>query len=362
MVERKMSKVSVLKTSPQTVIPDYTRLLEMGGFPKAVPKEKETILKLNLSWSLYFPACSTEPWQLHGLLEFMKNAGYKKIVPVENRTVVTNPMLGARLNKWLPILSEYGLKFTPLTEVKWIPFKPKAEMLALDKLYPEGIVIPEIFLGKNVVHLPTQKTHGHSVMTGAMKNAFGGLLTTRRHHSHKMIHEVLVDLLAIQKEIHSGIFAVMDGTVCGDGAGPRAMDPKIENHILASDDQVAIDAISAKMMGYDPMSIPFIKIAHDRGLGVGDPKQIEIVGDNIRGVNYHFTTKKSMVISGDQLFRKGALRFLEPLVFHTPLFWFCIQASALYHDFVWYPTEGRRRIMEFQKTEWGRLFDAYPRD
>lgn len=357
-----MSKVAVIKTSPQTVGPDYARLLQLGELEKALPKDRETILKLNLSWSLYFPACSTAPWQLHGVLDAMTKAGYKKIIPVENKTVVTNPLMGARLNKWFPILKEYGLAFTPLTKVKWVPFKPKAEMLALDKLYPEGIIIPEIFQGKNVVHLPTQKTHGHSVMTGAMKNAFGGLLTTRRHHSHKMIHEVLVDLLAIQKEIHPGIFAVMDGTVCGDGAGPRAMEPVIENYILASDDQVAIDAVSAKMMGYDPMSIPFIKIAHERGLGVGDFDQIDVVGEDVSKVNYHFTTKKSVVVSGDQLFRKGALSFLEPVIFHTPLFWFCIQASALYHDYVWYPTEGRKRIMEFQKTDWGKLFDAYPRD
>ena len=62
-------------------------------------------------------------------------------------------------------------------------------------------------------------------------NAFGGLLTTRRHYTHSVIHETLNDLLAIQKEIHAGIFTVMDGTVCGKeqaqdydsgGKGPHA--------------------------------------------------------------------------------------------------------------------------------------------
>ncbi|HEY7270988.1 MAG TPA: hypothetical protein VH951_14280, partial [Dehalococcoidia bacterium] len=37
----------------------------------------------------------------------------------------------------------------------------------------------------------------------AMKNAFGGLLNTRRHYTHSWIHETLVDLLAIQRESHS---------------------------------------------------------------------------------------------------------------------------------------------------------------
>ena len=89
-----------------------------------------------------------------------------------------------------------------------------------------------------------------------MKNAFGGLLNTRRHYTHSWIHETLVDLLAIQKEIHSGIFAVMDGTTAGNGPGPRTMYPEIKNVILASGDQVAIDAVAAKLMGFDPLTHP----------------------------------------------------------------------------------------------------------
>jgi len=354
-----MSKVVVLKTKPESVLEDYKKLMHLAEYEKALLKDKETILKLNLSWSLYFPSCSTEPWQLDGVLGTMIEDGYKRIVPVENKTVVTDPWKGAKLNKWLPILEKYNLKFQPLTEVKWIPYKPKSEMLAMYKIFPDGFSIPEMLIGKNVLHLPTQKTHGHSIITGAMKNAFGGLLTKRRHHSHKLIHEVLVDLLKIQKEIHTGIFAIVDGTVCGDGAGPRAMISRIENYILASEDQVAIDAISAKMMGYDPMKIPFIKISHDLGLGMGDPEQIEIIGEDIKNVNYHFTTKKSLVILWDQIFRKGSLSFLEPLVFHTPIFNLCILGSEAYHDYIWYPTIGRKRINDFMKTEWGKLFQKY---
>ncbi|MFH0861075.1 MAG: DUF362 domain-containing protein [Candidatus Altiarchaeota archaeon] len=354
-----MSKVAVLRTKPDTVLDDYGRLMHLADYERFLPKERETILKLNLSWSLYFPSCSTEPWQLEGVLRTMAGDGYKRIIPVENKTVVTKPWVGARLNKWLPILEKYKLKFTPLPDVKWIPYKPKVDVPAMDEIFPDGFMIPEMFIGKNVMHLPTQKVHGHSVITGAMKNAFGGLLTTRRHHSHRLMHGILVDLLKIQKEIHPGIFAVVDGTVCGDGAGPRAMIPKVKNYILASDDQVAVDAISAKMMGFDPMKIGFIRLAHEEGLGVGDPDQIEVVGDDISGVNYHFKTEKSLVIRGDQLFRSGTLSFMEPVVFHTPIFKLCILASAVFHDYIWYPTVGKKRINEFMRTDWGRLFQQY---
>ena len=140
-------------------------------------------------------------------------------------------------------------------------------------------MIPRRFIGENIIHLPTVKTHIFTTTTGAMKNAFGGLLNEHRHWTHPVIHETLVDLLMIQKKIHRGVFAVMDGTFAGDGPGPRCMVPHVKNVILASADQVAIDAVAAKLMGMDPMSIKFIRLAHEPGLGCGDPRDIEIVGD-----------------------------------------------------------------------------------
>lgn len=351
--------VAVLKTTPKTVLSDYARLMHLADYEKHTSRKNELILKLNLSWSLYYPSCSTEPWQLEGVLKTLKEDRYKRIIPVENKTVVTNPWAGARRNKWLPVLEKYGLKFQPLTETAWSVYHPKAETPAIDATFPDGLKIPNIFRGRNVLHLPTQKCHGHTTITGSMKNAFGGLITERRHHSHKRIHEILADLLSIQKEIHPGIFTVMDGTVAGDGAGPRTMEPVVKNYILASADSVAVDAISAKMMGFDPLKIPFIKIAHDRGLGCGDPAEIEVLGSDISKVNYGFKVSRSPVIMWDQILRKK-LPFIEPLLFHTPLFHLCILGSALYHDRIWYPLIGKKKINEFEKTEWGALFKKYP--
>src|SRR5881394_1783628 len=172
--------------------------------------------------------------------------------------------------------------------MSWVRYRPKARMRVLDRIYPEGIRIPDYFAGKNVVHLPTVKCHIYTTTTGAMKDAFGGLLNTRRHYTHSWIHETLVDLLTIQKEIHSGLFAVMDGTIAGDGPGPRAMRPHVKNLILASSDMVAIDAVSAKLMGFDPLSLQFIRLAHERGLGVGDPREIEVVGLDVSNINFGF--------------------------------------------------------------------------
>ena len=66
----------------------------------------------------------------------------------------------------------------------------------------------------------------------------------------------------------------MDGTVAGDGAGPRTMIHRVDL-ILAAADSVAIDAIAARLVG-DPLSIPFLRMAHERGLGIADPREIEL--------------------------------------------------------------------------------------
>ena len=61
-----------------------------------------------------------------------------------------------------------------------------------------------------------------------------------------------------------------------------------KNVILAGEDQVSVDAVSARMMGFDPMSIKFIRLAHEAGLGCGDISEIEIVGEDISAVDWGF--------------------------------------------------------------------------
>ncbi len=355
------SVVSVVFTTPDTVLDDYRRVMEFASWNHHLRAERELLVKLNLSWTKYFPACSSQPWQVEGVLKTLVEGGYtpERILPVENKTVVTNPMKGARNNCWLPVLEKYGCRFRPLTEVDWTVYRFKSKLLRLNDIFPRGIEIPAIYPGKDIVHLPTVKTHGHSVTTGAVKNAFGGLLKEVRHYAHKYIHEVLVDLLLMQRELHPNVFAVMDGTVAGDGAGPRTMVPSVRNVILASADSVAIDAVAAKLMGFEPMEIPYLRMATERGLGEARLEKIELAGDPIAGVSFGFRTKRSLVIWGDQMLRVGPLRFLEKLLLHSPLVVWAPFASNVYHDFLWYPTIGKRRIRSFSGTPWGKLFERY---
>jgi Domain of unknown function (DUF362) len=358
---RKTARVAVVRTSPATVISDYARVMDLADYRGTLVPTRDTLVKLNLSWTKYFPACSSQPWQVDGVLSKMLADGFprERLLPLENRTVVTEPHEGVRNNRWASVLARHRLGFTALPEVEWQVYRFKSPLLKLNHIFPEGIQIPAMYPGRQILHLPTVKTHGHAVMTGSVKNSFGGLLREVRHYAHKYMHEVLVDLLYMQRELHPAVFTVMDGTVAGDGAGPRTMIPRIKNLVLASSDSVAIDAIASRLMGFDPMSIPFLRMAHERGLGVADPRDIDVVGDDVSKENFGFTSKKSLVIWGDQVIRRGFLRPLERLLLHSPLMVWAPFASNVYHDWMWYPTIGQARIRAFMRTGWGQLFSKY---
>lgn len=358
------SKVAVLKTTPESVVEDYGKLMSMAGFTEHLPQDADTILKINISWHYYYPGCSTTPWQFEGITKALQEAGYKNLIPAQNRTVVVDPKVGARNNHLCSVAEKYDLQFVYLYEPgsEWIKYEPKSKMLVLNDVFPDGIYIPEMFVGKNAVHMPTLKTHVFTTMTGAMKNAFGGLLRENRHWTHSVIHETLVDLLAIQKEIHPGIFAVTDGTIAGDGPGPRAMVPHVKNYILASADQVAIDAVAARMMGFDPLSLKFLRLAHERGLGCADVKELEIVGEDLSEVNFHFHANQETFASrGQKLIYHGPLKPLENILLRSFIAPWSYLASRMYHDGFWYPIVGKPRVKKMLQTEWGKLFESYGR-
>jgi len=355
-------RVAVLKTTPETVLEDIEKLMKLACFEEALPKNVRTGLKINISWQTWYPACSSTPWQIEGVIRALKNAGYNDLVGVHNDTVVVNTADGERNNKHRFVTDKYDVPCLYLynQDFEWIEYKPKQPFLVLDKVYPEGVFIPKALEGMNIIHLPTVKTHVFTTITGAMKNAFGGLLHRQRHWTHSVIHDTLVDLLMIQQDIHPGIFAVMDGTFAGDGPGPRAMRWHEKDILLASADQVAIDSVSARLQGFDPMSIRFIRQAHEMGLGVGDPRQIEIVGYDIEQEgSWHFTQEDTFASKGQKMIYHGPLKPLEKVLLQSPLVPWSYFASNFYHNVYWYPFVGRPRVAAALNTEWGRLFASY---
>jgi uncharacterized protein (DUF362 family) len=358
------SKVAVLRVRPDHVLEDIDRLHALAEVDQVLARGATTILKDNISWHFPFPGANTTPWQLEGTIRSLRARGFADLVCVQNKTVVTDAFKGEDLNGYVPIFKKYDIpvryNFKP-EDMTWSAYRPRAKMRVLDDIFPEGILIPDAFHGTNIIHLPTVKCHIYTTTTGAMKNAFGGLLNTRRHYTHSWIHETLVDLLAIQKEIHAGLFAVMDGTTAGDGPGPRTMRPVIKDVMLASADQVAIDAVAASMMGFDPLEIPYLRLADEAGLGHARRDDIEIAGDTaLADQRWGFSVGDNGASMIGDVMWFGPLKRFQNLFFRTPLVNLFVLGSEAYHDYYRWPLRDRRVFEQWRgATQWGRLFGRY---
>ena len=149
---------------------------------------------------------------MEAVIQCLKEDGYEDIVCVENKTVVTNAYKGEKLNKYVNIFKKYRIPVLynfRKEDMKWVKYEPKGKMLVLDKVFPGGIYIPDYFFDKNIIHLPTMKCHIYTTTTGAMKNAFGGLLDAKRHYCHSVIHKTLVDCCAYSKRFIPGYLPLL---------------------------------------------------------------------------------------------------------------------------------------------------------
>ena len=139
------------------------------------------------------------------------------------------------------------------------------------------------------------------------------------------------------------------------------MIPVEKGLMLASSDSVAIDAVAAKIMGFEPMKIDFIRLAHEDGLGVGRVEEIEVLGEDISGMNFRFKVGDNLASRFGDFLWFGPLKRFQKVFFQTPLVYLFILGSYIYHDWFWWRFLGKRimKIIE-ANTEWGRFFASYP--
>lgn len=138
------------------------------------------------------------------------------------------------------------------------------------------------------------------------------------------------------------------------------MIPMEKGLILASPDSVAIDTVAAKIMGFDPFKIDYIKLAHEDGLGVGRIEEIEVLGEDISDMDFRFSVGDNFASRFGDLLWFGPLKRLQWLFFRTPIVYLFVFGSHFYHDKVWWPLVGRRLMDTIEaNTAWGKFFAHY---
>ncbi|MHB9030620.1 MAG: DUF362 domain-containing protein [Candidatus Latescibacterota bacterium] len=350
------SSVAVLRTSPETVIDDYRRLLLLASCREALNPDRDIAVHITLAWHPFLPSASSPPWQIDGVLGAILGEGY----PKERMFAWYDDAAGASfskgqvLNRHVTVLDRYGIPSKHLDEKEHrVYIRPKTPLRALEGLFSGEVPIPERLMGRNFIHLSTMKTNINTTIHGAVRSIFEGLLGRESRKARGCLHAAMVDALAVSRQIGAGLFTVMDATFSGEGPHSRDLTPHETNLILASADPVALDAVALRFMGFEPMETPFIRIAHEAGLGVGDPAEIETIGEDLSGQSLGF-----------QIIEPGGTRKVRALeqaaqgTAFEPLSGF---VSTAYHDWYRYLKYEEKRIGEALRGPWGKVFENYRR-
>ncbi|MDP2984808.1 MAG: DUF362 domain-containing protein [Candidatus Latescibacter sp.] len=350
------AKVAVLNTAPETVLEDYSSLLDMAGFSDSLSPDHDTAIQVTLDWHHFFPSVSTPPWQLDGVLKKLHDEGFPgdKIFAFYPAVHGVSFQKGQVLNRHLAVLRKYATPFFLFDEnTPRVTYEPKTPLRVFTRFFPDGIPVPERLPGSNILQLTTMKTSLESTITGAIWGALVCMAGGKLRDLLPFLDEALCDAVALRKEMHPGMFAVMDGVFAGEGPSPRNLIPHEKNLILASTDPVALDAVALYLMGFEPLDIRYIRMAHESGLGTGDISEMEIAGADIKDLRFRFTINETpgaaRVRRFENMLSGGFLSPLSELV------------STLYYDWYWYLAFSEERIKKAMKGGWGKVFETYRR-
>lgn len=317
-----MTNVSIVKCGGDGVVASVKKVMEAAQWRRYVEKGKDIVIKPNLGWDLFLPGCVTSPWVVEGVIQTLYDT-CENIYVADADQVLVNIDKAARKANFLHLAEKYK-------KVKWLNLS-KQEMT--EKEFELGgkkflLPIPKILFDCTLISVPVMKTHGRCVVSLSLKNQWGCLPTTR-HNFHPHLNEMIYQINNHLKPK----FAVMDGTVCLEGNGPKSGKPKVCDVLLASSDLVALDTVAAKLMGFDPKTVEHVQYCAEKGLGVSDLTKIDVPGSTMEDFSFHFQSGANNSVASIE----GILRssFVSNLVFKTPLFSLCCSGAKIYY-FFWY--------------------------
>lgn len=302
------------------------RAAVFASFPDI--RGKKVLVKPNvLNASPVDKAVTTHPEFVAAVLRFLRARGAAKIVVGDSPAWQT----GSSASKTAGIYQA-----VELSGAEWIDFAPGKPRAAPEaKLVKNFIFASALDECDLIVSLPKLKTHRLMIYTGAIKNFFGLVPGLGKSGMHLRFPDrlrfgtMLVDLaMALPPS-----FTFMDGIIAMEGEGPGNGTPFRLGAVLASADPAALDWIAAQCIGYDPLKIPYLVDALERGgrnpqspgISVGPLSVAQAAAKNFKLLPYERPASSSadrMPAFAKALFRKLTV---DRPIFHPDK---CIGCSA----------------------------------
>lgn len=138
-----------------------------------------------------------------------------------------------------------------------------------------------------IINLPKLKTHGMTILTGAVKNIFGCIPGKRKvqwHFNTGVNHDLFMRMLVELSALINPQLTIMDAVVGMDGNGPGSGDPRPIGVVIAGPDPVAVDVVASKLVGVPPDRVPILRAALAAGIGETRLDRIAVVGEALSDV------------------------------------------------------------------------------
>jgi uncharacterized protein (DUF362 family) len=230
----------------------------LGGMKRFVSNGDIVAIKPNIGWDrMPVHAANTNPEVVAELVKMAFEAGAKRVVVTDASCNEPNRCF-QRSGIWR---ATYALGATIILPAahRFRDLRMKGDVLDLWPVYT-----PLVNADK-VINVPVAKHHNLSKFTGAMKNWYG-LLGGRRNRLHQNIDVSVADLATFMRPT----LTVMDATRVLMRNGPQGGnidDAKDMHQVIASLDQVAVDAYGATLIGEKPANVKYLAMGHERGIG-----------------------------------------------------------------------------------------------
>ncbi len=239
----------------------------LGGIQRFISKGEVVVVKPNIGWDrVPKQAACTNPEVVKTVIELCLGAGAKEVKVIDNpcnpanRTYARSGIADAAKEAGAKVLfpNPHKLKKMPLNG-EWLK---------------EWEVYTDFVEADKIINVPIAKTHSLSRLTMGMKNWLGAL-GGNRNQLHQKLDQAMIDLAAFFKPCLS----VMDGyriLIRNGPQGGRLSDAKLFKTVVAGIDYVAVDAAGATFFDIQPQDLPYLQIAHQKGLGEINLEKLKI--------------------------------------------------------------------------------------
>jgi len=265
-----MHKVLIQPTSYEECLPAVQRAFELFPIPM---HGKKVFIKPNVLRSAWPEECiTTHPSILRAVVDCVEAESPAEIIVGDN-----------------PGMASYGINEKSFRQTGLMgAAKGYYQNIGIDSTilpfnldYKEKVSVSRAVLEADImISLPKFKTHGLTVLTGAIKNSYGILpggqkaVLHRNAGSPARFHEMVVDVFKLRVPD----FFIMDAVLVMQGNGPVSTEIRYVGQILASKNAVALDAVMARMAGIKPENLRFLRKAAEEGLGTLEASTIELEG------------------------------------------------------------------------------------